>query len=156
MEQHYLSEEHQGVLVNAIRRLSLPLPSAYHQNSNDSTIDPLQKITQSSSVLADANQISEDMGCLFSEFIDLQNSLETVMKDVNSLKSSIEEQNICCHRMISNQEMLKRDIESISQTLESTRDISCDGTMVWKITNVREKLGKILFTIRIFIRNLTI
>ncbi|UJR18447.1 hypothetical protein I4U23_005352 [Adineta vaga] len=142
MKKHYLSEEHQGALFHFVRRLELGLRREPHQNSNDRDIGQLQQICQLGNSLADRIQILEkDLSCISDKNVHLQNSLETVMKDVISLKSSAEEQNICLDRMKCMQETLKRDIESIKHNVESTHHMPDDGTLVWKIPNFLEKLA---------------
>ncbi|CAF3038766.1 unnamed protein product, partial [Rotaria sp. Silwood2] len=151
MAEHYLSKEHQDAVINAACALS----SKNHQNNNGDTIARFEEIYEKIDIAAGEIQMLQGDACrLNAELLHVQGSLKPVIRDVSSLKLSIEEQNAFLDAMKSKQEILTQDLASLTQKVEDMQYISYDGTIVWKITNVAEKMGKALFTIPlIFIRN---
>src|SRR5262249_47871534 len=95
-------------------------------------------------VLAGGTQtLNEDAQRLSNESLQLHNSLDSLTKDIATLKLSIQEQNAFLDGLKPNQETLQQDVASLKQKVEDLQFVSYDGTLTWKISNFAEKMGKI-------------
>jgi archaellum component FlaC len=65
-------------------------------------------------------------------------------QELPNIKKSIGEQNGFVDDMKNNQENFEQDISSMTQQFENLKSSNYDGTMIWKITNVKEKIGQAL------------
>jgi hypothetical protein len=64
------------------------------------------------------------------------------MKDFSKQKIPIQEQNTLIDGTSMNQETLQQDLALMGQKINDMKTCSYDGTLVWKITNVQEKIGQ--------------
>ncbi len=58
------------------------------------------------------------------------------------MKLSIQEQGAFLEGIKTNQEMFQQDLELLQQTADNMQYVSYDGTLIWKITSIREKMSK--------------
>ncbi|CAF4451827.1 unnamed protein product, partial [Adineta steineri] len=63
-------------------------------------------------------------------------------KALPTMKTSIEESNNVLSAMNINLMVLQQKILSLKYQLEDQQVISYDGTLIWKISQFREKMGK--------------
>ena len=104
----------------------------------------LEEVCTTVDILADGLQtLNEDSQRLNSESFYLQNALDALNKEFAGLKLSTQEQNMFLDGTKPNQEILQQDISSMKQKIEDLQFISHDGTLIWKISNFKEKMGKI-------------
>lgn len=68
--------------------------------------------------------------------------MQVTTQDLSKVKKSIEEQTVVIDGMKINQNSCEQDIASIKQQLDNMKLSPHDGTLIWKITNVKEKLGQ--------------
>ncbi len=110
-------------------------------NENMSTL--VQEIYETINILADGIQtLNDDIQCLSSESIRLQTSIESLTQDFTTLKLSVQEQSAFLDGIKPNQEILQQDVASLKQRVDDMQYVSYDGTLIWKITNFREKMSK--------------
>jgi hypothetical protein len=69
-------------------------------------------------------------------------SSNTLNNEFSLVKLSIQEQNTFLDGLKTNQEILQQDIALLKQKIEDLQFNSYDGTLIWKITNFAEKIGK--------------
>ncbi|CAF3937168.1 unnamed protein product [Rotaria sordida] len=167
MSQHYLSEQHQQLLLSVVKQLSnaindqiifsrmqleatsvvplrtttLSAASTTTTTVNDQISTQFEELYQTISILSDGIQtLHDDAQRLSTESICHQNLLNTYNEDLLKLKLSVEEKNAFCNSMKLNHEILQQDLESMKQKFKDLQNVSYDGTLTWKITNVQEKM----------------
>ncbi|CAF3684994.1 unnamed protein product [Rotaria sp. Silwood1] len=160
LRQHYLSEHHQKTLINIVRHLISTLPNITYKQSEISSqmiIDlphttenntiQLQEFDEMINLLSGGIEtLSDDIQRLFTESIRHKNVLDPLAQDIPILKISIQEQNAFLDGMKINQQVLQQDLASMEQKLNAMKASSYDGTFIWKITNVQEKMGQHTFS----------
>ena len=158
MNGHYTSKEHQLAIIAFIRReepkfVTDPVEgaSAMDMDNHPTTTTAashngntqLKEVDDTVDVLDGGLQaLSEDAQRLGSESLQLNNMLDALAKDFAKLKLSIQEQNAYLDGLKPSQEVLSQDLASITQKLEDLQSVSYDGTYIWKITNLGEKMGE--------------
>jgi chromosome segregation ATPase len=103
-----------------------------HQEHMNETIDIL---TGGIKVLGDELQQMSD------ESLQKSQLVETIDQTLTTLKTSHEESNAGLNALNTNLNLLQQECISLKQKVEEREFISYDGTLVWKITNVQEKMG---------------
>jgi chromosome segregation ATPase len=87
-------------------------------------------------------QLNEDLQRLSTESIHYQNTLDPLKQDISTLKTSIQEQNTFLDGIKINQDILQQDLASFGQKMTDIKASSFDGTFIWKISNIQEKIGQ--------------
>jgi methyl-accepting chemotaxis protein len=162
MADHYLTDIHQKAIINIVSRSGLkPLNKQYENVStmdvdvgqggassmittaNENISTQMQEVYESINILASGIQaLNDDTQRLSSDSILLKTSVESLTEDFASLKLSIQEQSAFLDGIKINQDILQQDVASLKQTVDDMQYVSYDGTLIWKITNFREKMGK--------------
>jgi FtsZ-binding cell division protein ZapB len=158
MVEHYKTEQHQSAIITFICRDGSKLTNNQHDGGSGMDVDTLYHTTASSSdnntvqlqevcetidILANGIQtLNEDAQRLSNESLQLQNAVEELTKDYAALKISIQEQRAYLDGVKPNQEILQQDVSSLKQTIEDKQSVSYDGTLIWKISSVNEKMGE--------------
>ncbi len=149
LHKHYQSKQHQQVLIN----VALRMKSSHHlTNGSQMIIDSpqtmendtmqLQEIDQTFNILSDAVTIlSEDEQRLKTESNDRKCALESVTKNFPTLKLSLQEQNVFIDGIKTNQDILQQDIQLMKEKINDMKIRSYDGTILWRIADVYEKIG---------------
>jgi chromosome segregation ATPase len=86
--------------------------------------------------------LNDDAQRLSNESLRLHIDTEEWKRDLTALQLSIEEENAFLNGIKPNQEILNQDVASLKQKVEDMQSISYDGTFIWRITSVKEKLSK--------------
>ncbi|CAF1258259.1 unnamed protein product [Rotaria sordida] len=155
LSQHYLSEQHQNILMYFVHHLKsivsqvmcnqLQIPSQTtidHRQITDNMTIPLQEIDDTVNVLSDGIEtLDSDIQRVNTESIHHKNTLDSLIPQLSTLKISIEEENKVLDSIKINQEVLQQDVESMGQKLNDMKMSSYDGTFVWKINDVQEKMA---------------
>ncbi len=103
----------------------------------------LEEIYETVNILADGIAIlNEDLQRLSTESIHYQNTLDPLKQDISTLKTSIQEQNTFLDGIKINQDILQQDLASFGQKMTDIKASSFDGTFIWKISNIQEKIGQ--------------
>jgi hypothetical protein len=111
-------------------------------NNNETSNADLQSLHETMDTLLVGIQVLNDEAQrLSSESLRDQNLLETFSEDLSKIKTAIQETNLLIDAHKSNQEILQQDLASLQQQVDDQMNISYDGTLIWKITNVRQKIG---------------
>jgi chromosome segregation ATPase len=107
-----------------------------------SITNQLENVNDMIDILSGGTQVlNDDIQRLKKESVDRQNELIPLTRELLILKKSIEEQSTFIHDMKVSQEVSERDLPSAKQKLDNTGSTSYDGTLLWKIANVQEKMG---------------
>ncbi len=149
LNEHYRSKQHQNVLMNIILQLKSVNRST---NASEMIIDSdhttenatiqLQEIDQTMNILSDGvATLKEDQQRLSTEAIAYQQTLDTITKNLPKLKTSTQEQNAFLDEIKRNQDIIPQEVETMKQKINDIKTRSYDGTFLWKITNVQDKLG---------------
>jgi hypothetical protein len=136
--KHYLSDQHQRVLVKFIRDY---YKARHHQTTNITT-DQLEASSRTIEILSEGAKVLErDLRRLAIESSHSQNALQPMAQELPNIKKSIGEQNGFVDGMENNQENGEQNFSSMKPLFENLRSSNYDGTMIWKITNVKDKIG---------------
>ncbi len=149
LNEHYRSKQHQNVLMNIVLQLKSVNRST---NASKMIIDSdhttetatiqLQEIDQTMNILSDGvATLKEDQQRLSTEAIAYQQTLDTITKNLPKLKTSTQEQNAFLDEIKRNQDIIPQEVETMKQKINDIITRSYDGTFLWKITNVQDKLG---------------
>jgi chromosome segregation ATPase len=118
----------------------------------DNTNVQFQEVSETIDVLAGGIQaLNEDAQRLNNESLRLQNELDALTKDFAGLKLSIQEQTTFLDEIKPSQEILHQEAASLKQKIEDLQSVSDNGSLIWKISNVAEKMGRIFSIIRFII-----
>ena len=153
-EEHYFTATHQHALVDfllhAWRRPSLSLPGKALKMDIDppyavpSTTFTISESTTVDLMSATLRTLSQDSQRLIDESTNLQNNMSALQDDCAKLKLSMEEQHAYLHDLQPNQQSLSNDLVTVRNTYEQSRNVSLDGSIIWKIENFKEKQGKLI------------
>jgi peptidoglycan hydrolase CwlO-like protein len=103
----------------------------------------LQEVCETSDILASGIHVLNEDACrLRNELLHIENEINTLNNEFSLVKLSIQEQNTFLDGLKTNQEILQQDIALLKQKIEDLQFNSYDGTLIWKITNFAEKIGK--------------
>jgi hypothetical protein len=112
------------------------------QTTEDATIQ-LQEIYETVNILSGGVEaLNDDLQRLHSESISHQHALDPLTQDFSILKISIQEQSAFLDGVKINQEILQQDLVSMEQKVNDMKTNSYDGTFIWKINNMQEKIGQ--------------
>ena len=159
MPEHYLSDTHQKAIINIVRNLEFKIINDQHEKISRMDIDieqgasssmasenmnaTIQEIYEIINILAAGIEtLNDDTLRLSGDSIRLQSSMEYLRQDYSSLKLSIQEQSAFLDGIKPNQEILQQDVASLKQKVVDMQYVSYDGTLIWKITGFKEKIGK--------------
>ena len=170
MSAHYMTEQHQSAILTCIRRLTFNMASDKQQGDSNMGMNTKVDILPLSTtlmILVDNNNASDRLAEIYeminilaggietlngetqrhsTELLYKQSAMDNLTKDFATLKQSVEEENIFLDGYKPNQEILHQDIESLKQKVNDLQYVSYDGTFVWKITDIKEKMSKISIT----------
>ncbi|CAF1685708.1 unnamed protein product, partial [Rotaria magnacalcarata] len=101
----------------------------------------LQELYEMFNVLAGGIEtLNNDQERLSNESLQIQVTLPTLTEDIFKVKLSIEELNIFLSGVKYNQDILNQELVSIQEKINDLRCVSYNGTLIWKITNFKEKM----------------
>ena len=85
------------------------------------------------------NETTEDMG-----------KVHELLERAVQLKTGVEEENTSISATQQNLEFSREDLRSLEQVINDNGRVSYDGTYVWKITNVQEKISQFVFVFHVY------
>lgn len=152
VQEHCLTEEHQRIILQRVigkPPLSIndlyeqELPSPYTTTSNVSSNIDSKQLDKSLGFLVNGIQsLNDDSQRLFTESMHLQNTAQSLSEDYSKIKVAVQETSALLDAQKSNQQILEQSLASIQQQIDDLRNVSYDGTYIWKITNFQQVLGK--------------
>ncbi|CAF0790707.1 unnamed protein product [Rotaria sordida] len=84
--------------------------------------------------------LNDDLQRLSSESLQQSQLIEMTSQSLTQLKTSCEESNVGLNAFNTNMSILQQDYFSLKHKIEETQSISYDGILIWKITNIQEKM----------------
>ncbi|CAF1222580.1 unnamed protein product [Rotaria sordida] len=150
MEDHYLNEEHQCAIMKIVRQMLSQLVDRSMNNDlprittagdcNPATIQ-LQELYEMFDILTGGIEtLNNDQQRLSNESLQIQIILPTLTEELSKVRLSVEESNGFLKGVKHNQDILNQDLESLQEKINDLQYVSYDGTLVWKISNFKEKL----------------
>ncbi|CAF0791219.1 unnamed protein product [Adineta steineri] len=167
LSKHYLTETHQRILLLYILQVlinisdrSQPL-TQLDTNVERTTIDLLTNINTIATTTLKADKynvqqegikemisimsngiesLNDDSQILSDELLQQSLLVEAIHQRLEILKTSCEESNAILHAHTMNMDILQQECRSLKQTVSENESISYDGTFIWKITDVKEKM----------------
>jgi chromosome segregation ATPase len=158
-----LSEQHQSVLLKFLYQKVLhPLRETDNQKTTSSQMDvsfphttmstakttnetfnpKLQQLHETIDILLGGIQVLNDEAQrLSSESLQYRNSLHSVSEDMSKIKIAVQETNTLVDAHSSNQLILEQDLASLQQQVNDLKNVSYDGTLIWKTTDIQQKIG---------------
>ncbi|CAF1292199.1 unnamed protein product [Rotaria sordida] len=148
LAEHYISDQHQRILANFVRQMSLILSNNLNNHSLIGSyqridMDPneFEKISNATNILLDnIKTLVDELERLTLERDQIHNKLQSFIQETTILKKSIEEENSSIDGINHNQQITEQNLLSMEQKLNNMSLSSYDGTFTWKITNVQEKI----------------
>ncbi|UJR20385.1 hypothetical protein I4U23_023516 [Adineta vaga] len=136
LSNHYLTEQHQRIIIDFIVQWETSLFRLRNNHAN-ACISQINKTTDA--LFATVKTLKNDQQNLQNKLTEHEYNLEMIRQDVFNRRNSIEEQDKDLDIMVINQENSKEEIISMQDSLSSTV-LSYDGTLTWKITDVKQKI----------------
>ncbi|CAF0947538.1 unnamed protein product [Didymodactylos carnosus] len=158
---HLNTEQHQRsllVFLEKLQSLMKTITSPIASNMKLDTIDPASTTTSNSNQVNDlyvefgkcystlttltqgVHSLQNDVVRLDSESLYVSNVHEVIKKEMDELKKKVVENDACVKEFGPNQEILQQELVIIKQKTFDIGLISSDGTFIWKITNVSNKI----------------
>ncbi|CAF2892518.1 unnamed protein product [Rotaria sp. Silwood2] len=156
IREHFLSQQHQHVLLEFLTEKIQHLTN----NKDDESIVPysttkstdreldesshvnLQQLFETMDiVISGLNVLNDDTQRLTSESFQYQRSIQSLSEDVFRLNTAIKETHSSINDHINSQQIIEEGLTSLQQQLDDQKNISHNGTLIWKITNIQQKIG---------------
>lgn len=93
--------------------------------------------------------LNDELQQLNNESLQKSQLVESIEQNVSMLKISCEETHAAFDALKTNMTILQQDCTSLKQKIEDAQFTSYDGTIVWKITNVQEKMSKFIIVFQL-------
>lgn len=152
MKEHYLTQQHQDAIMKGVHQMRSQLPDSQmdispFRTTTTTVTDPatagVVELYETLQILTGGIEALNDDGQrLSNESLQSQIKLQALAEEYSKVQGSMEESHGFLHGAKHNQDILNQDIASMKDTINDMRYASYDGTLVWKIPNVREKLSK--------------
>ena len=85
--------------------------------------------------------IGEDLQRLHGESIELLSRVQRLSDSLSTMTTAVEEESASSEASSYSTMMLEEEIKSIKETVDDRQHVSHDGTLVWRITGVKEKMS---------------
>ncbi|CAF4491507.1 unnamed protein product [Rotaria sp. Silwood2] len=153
LRDHFLSVQHQSVLLQYLSKSTQHQIYDESRASSRTTITTdretdetfnrnLQELLETTNMLLDSvGTLNDDTQRISSESFRHQISLQSLSEELSKLKVAVEETHSSMNIHQVNQQTLEQNLVSIQQQLEDQKNISTDGKLMWKITNVQQKIA---------------
>ncbi|CAF1570730.1 unnamed protein product, partial [Adineta ricciae] len=159
IHEHYLTQQHQNAILAAARQLKAKLArnqisddmetdtyahdeSTHSATTTNNAMSQLPELDEAVGVLVDGMQVLvEHTRDLSMESVRLDNQVENLHEELETLKVSVPEQSIFLSGLKPNQEILAQEVASLKQQIDEFQYTSYDGSLIWKITDVSEKIS---------------
>lgn len=149
--EHFLSEQHQSILLRRITEKPLQsisdlydqhLTTAHTTISNGTSHTDFEQLNETIDLLADGiKSISDDTQQLYKESNHYQNTIEVLSDEYSKVKIAVQETNSLLDAQKSNQQIFQQNLASLQHQMNDIKNASYDGTHIWKITNFQKVIG---------------
>ena len=111
-------------------------------SNNTFALDQLRELEEAIKILTNGIQtLDEDVQELNEERSRQERRLEELIENVSKVKAGVDEERGLLDTVHQSLEILRQDLMRLEEQAEEMQVTSYDGTLVWKITGVAEKLG---------------
>ena len=111
-------------------------------SNNTFALDQLRQLEETIEILTNgARATQEDTQELNEERSRQERRLEELIENVSKVKAGVDEERGLLDTVHQSLEILRQDLMRLEEQAEEMQVTSYDGTLVWKITGVAEKLG---------------
>lgn len=147
-KEHFASEEHHLTLLKYLMKQrsnpTNPITTCENNRMDDEGMDINgQELHEMLDHIAGSVQaINDDTQRLSAKSMMHQNALQKFSDDLSRLKLSVQETDSLLNGHKANQQTLEQTLASIQQDISDLKMTSYDGTLMWKITNFREKMSR--------------
>ncbi|CAF1215672.1 unnamed protein product [Rotaria sordida] len=151
-QSHLLGEQHQSVLLQYLFKHKQHLINDQSDMSSHTTITTDRETEETSHanlkplfetadiLLGGIQSLNDDIQHVSSELLHHQNSIRYLSDDLSKMKIAIEETHSSVDAQTVNQQILEESINSLHQQLDDFKNLSTDGTLIWRIANVKHKM----------------
>ncbi|CAF1217573.1 unnamed protein product [Rotaria sordida] len=91
-------------------------------------------------LLGGIQSLNDDIQHVSSELLHHENSIRYLSDGLSKMKIAIEETHSSIDAQTVNQQIFEESINSLQQQLDDLKNISTDGTLIWRIANVQKKM----------------
>jgi hypothetical protein len=92
-------------------------------------------------LLGNVQVLNDDSQKLSLQNVHTQYSLQSLAEDLSKQKTAVQETNAFKESLKPNHQILLQDLDSFKRDIEDQQSTSYDGTYLWRITDVRKKMG---------------
>ena len=148
---HYASQQHQQSVLNKISQVFSCVSSTslvnvdFRATTATDTLDEHDFMTLSETVtmlLRSVETFQNDDERFQRELLQSQLMLQKLRQECSQIKVAIEESQNFESGSKLNRTILDQDLASLKDRIEDMRHVCYDGTYIWRITGVREKMRK--------------
>ena len=157
--KHLRSRNHQEILCEYISVTLQSTSAQQRQNSQmieeaaaptgsnplttNEGIEKQYSIASTTEILAKAVEVvKEDRERIRAGFSQQSDLVQAVAQQTATLQTSVEETRSHLSGLQVSMRMLQEQVQSLKDRRNDMRSVSYDGTMIWKLTDVHEKIGK--------------
>ncbi|CAF0863262.1 unnamed protein product [Adineta steineri] len=148
LRKHYLTEQHQITLIKFL--LNKNLKSSIFMNNNlafeypstiQNTTDQIGDLNETiQNLLIATGILNGDGQRIKNECMNDETKLDAIKENFGNMKKSVEEQNSLIDRIKTTFENFQKDNLAMQSKINNNNLSSHDGTHLWKITNINEKI----------------
>jgi predicted nucleic acid-binding Zn-ribbon protein len=110
---------------------------------NNFAMNQLQELHDTIALLGSgAETLNEDAQQLNTNLLEHQVKLQRLTENIANVKLGVEEASVLLDGVGRNLDILNQDLISLKEKIDDMQYVSYDGTFIWKITGVREKMSK--------------
>jgi hypothetical protein len=158
MPDHYLSEQHQNLLLKVMQQMKLSMEHTRMSSTQIHTDLPLsttvgainpdvelfQEFCKTLHISLDNKNLSnnDEQQSLNNALYQCQIKTPTMTLNFAQFQLSIEESSSGSDRSAANQEIIRMHPTSSNETTNNSGYVSYGGTYVWKITHFKQKMSK--------------
>lgn len=124
-----------SLIERATTTTSTPLITDEHDDGMNCVKETINILTTGIETLQEELQQIGDQALQQSQMV------EKTEQNMVTVKSSIEESDATLQAQKTNLDILNQSLQTLKQEVEESQYTSYDGTLVWKISNVQEKMG---------------
>jgi len=143
-QEHFQTQQHQQTILKIVHQMI-----AQQQNSlsdtttaNTSTSDLAEDVEDALGILMNGIEaLVDEEQRLTQESLQIQLQLQALAEHASQVKLSIQESRSYLDGVKQNFDILKQDLSSLDEKINDRQCISYDGTFIWKINNVKEKMN---------------
>jgi chromosome segregation ATPase len=154
VKEHYLIQQHQEAATKVVHQMRSQLintqmdtdlpPTTTTAAASKPVTTQLQDVYEIVNILSGGIEtLNDDQQRLSNESLQIQIQLQTLTEDFPQIKSSEEESHSFLKGVEHNQNILSQDLSSLKEKINDMQYVSYDGAFVWKITNFKEKMGRV-------------